>query len=188
MPSMKIVIAGLAGVGKSSVAKAIAEKFDCNHISSGDIFRNKARVLGLSVHELDELARKDFKYDSDLDQEVEKYGLTNEKFVIDSRLAWYFIPDAVKILMKCDAPVRIKRIAEREGKPFDQVEKETLEREKAIEERYRKYYKIEKFDDEKAFDLVVDTTKSSVEESTALILDFLEKHKPAPEKDPVYNT
>lgn len=175
MPNMKITITGLAGTGKSTVAHKIAEKFGYEFFSSGNMFREKARALGWTIDELDQHSKNDPKYDNELDQEVQKMGLIHDAFVFDSRLAWYFIPDSTKILLTCDNETRIKRIADRENKTVEQVKAETLAREEAIYDRYKKYYKIEKFDDEKNFDLIVDTTHTNVDEVMAKISEYIKK-------------
>lgn len=52
---MKIVLVGPPGAGKGTQAKKIVEKFDVNHISTGDIFRSNIKnetKLGLAVKDI----------------------------------------------------------------------------------------------------------------------------------------
>jgi len=77
-------------------------------------------------------------------------------------LAWHFIPDSIKIKLECDFETRVKRVAARDKISFEEAREHTEFREKMIAERYRKYYGITDFTDEK-FDLVIDTANIDVE-------------------------
>ncbi|OGF83055.1 hypothetical protein A3B18_02590 [Candidatus Giovannonibacteria bacterium RIFCSPLOWO2_01_FULL_46_13] len=153
----KITIFGLAGTGTSSTGKMLAEKLGYTFMSSGNMFRKMAEETNHTLKELEELSKKESKYDIELDQKIKKFGEENNNFIVESRLAWYFIPDSLKIKLTCDFDARIERIANREGISAQEAKEHTIHREEAIFERYARYYGITDFSDDK-FDLVINNT------------------------------
>lgn len=171
----KIVIFGWAGVGKSTIASLIAKKLGYRHISSGELFRAEAAARGLDLYEFEKLCNGDAQYDMALDNRVATIGQTEDDFVIDSRLAWHFIPQAIKIKLNCDWGERTKRIAERDGVSLAEAEAKTKFREDSIIKRYRDYYGIEDMAPDRLFNLVVDTTHLTIPEVVQTVENFLEK-------------
>ncbi len=169
----KITLFGLAGTGKTSAGKMVAEKLGFAFQSSGNMFRALAEEKGLSLGELEEVSKTDSQYDIALDKKVEEYGKTHDNFLFESRLAWYFIPDSFKIYFDCEFEERISRVADREQKSLQQVRDETIKRENAINERYDKYYGIKDVTDKKNFDLIIDTKENNLEEVVVIILKEL---------------
>ncbi|HBT81582.1 hypothetical protein A2757_02995 [Candidatus Giovannonibacteria bacterium RIFCSPHIGHO2_01_FULL_48_47] len=158
----KITIFGLAGTGTSSVGKILAAKLGYTFLSSGMLFRKMAQENDMSLQDFEKLTNQDPQYDKKLDREIKNFGEKNDNFVVESRLAWHFIPDSIKIKLECDFETRVKRVAARDKISFEEAREHTEFREKMIAERYRKYYGITDFTDEK-FDLVIDTANIDVE-------------------------
>jgi len=169
----KITIFGLAGTGTSSVGKLLAEKLGYSFVSTGNIFRKKASDLGLSLQKFEELARTDPKYDKELDEEIVAFGKANDNFVVESRLAWFFIPDSVKIKLDCDFDERVRRVSARDGVAFEEGKRLTLIREPADNKRYQEIYGITDIDSEKNFDFTIDTTSIPVREVVEKIVAYL---------------
>lgn len=173
----KITIFGMAGTGTSSAGKALAEKLGYEFLSSGNIFREMAAEKGLSLSEFEELSKTDSQYDIELDKKIENYGKTKTNFVVDSRLAWYFIPDSFKVALVLDDDTRFERIAKRENKSIEQVKEETNFRESMIQKRYLEYYGVDiaKVFSDNVFDIVIDTKNNSVEKVVEAIFSQLSK-------------
>lgn len=169
----KITIFGLAGTGTTTVGKMLAGELGYEFQSTGNMFRAKAKELGLDLNVFEKLAEGDSKYDIELDQKVADYGKTHDNFIFESRLAWYFIPDSIKICLTCDEEESIKRIAGRESKDFNTAAKETKFRADTILGRYKKYYGIEKYPDNDFFNIVVDTTHITPGEIVKIIISKL---------------
>ncbi|MEX1087560.1 MAG: cytidylate kinase family protein, partial [Candidatus Paceibacterota bacterium] len=106
---MKITICGLAGTGTSTTGKKLASVLEYEFISSGGIFRAKAAEYGMDLHEFEDLCRSDEKYDRAVDDEIATIGKSKDDIVVESRLAWYFIPDSFKVLLVCDRHTRVSR-------------------------------------------------------------------------------
>ncbi len=159
----QVAIFGWGGTGKTSSGKLIAQGLGFEFISTGNIFRNMATKRGISPQELEHLARGDERFDREIDDFVIELGKKRSHILVESRLAHHFMPDAIKIKFSCSDDERFARIARREHISPEEAAKQTLEREQAIVERYKKLYGITDFADAKHFHYIVDTTKNTVE-------------------------
>lgn len=168
----KITIFGLAGTGTSSAGRALAEKLRYQFVSSGNMFREMAKENGMTLNEFEEATNRDPKFDNELDGRIKEFGQKNDDFVVESRLAWHFIPDSLKVKLVCDFEERIKRVASRDKISFEEAMEHNEFRDKKITERYEKYYGITNFDDEN-FDLVIDTTSTPVPDIVEKICSLL---------------
>ncbi len=168
--SSKITIFGMAGTGKTTSGKMVAERLGFAYMSSGGMFRDFAKEMNITLAELEEISNTDSSYDKKLDDRVEKYGLENNKFVFESRLAWHFIPDSFKVALSCDFDTRVGRVSSREKNDFEQAKEETRHREELIHKRYEKYYGITDLENPKKFDLVVDTKINNAQQVADIII------------------
>ncbi len=169
---MIITISGMAGSGKSTVARLLARKLGFRHYSAGDFMRELARKKAISLLEISRIAEKDVSIDRELDDRTVKLAKSEDEFVMDSRLGFHFIPGSFKVFLTVDEKEAAGRIYKdvKGRKENRQVEKESktlastlagIRKRKASEiERYRKYYSINPFD-EGNYDLVIDTTSST---------------------------
>jgi len=177
---MIVTISGNLGSGKTTIAKAIAKKFNLKHYSAGDFMRNMAEERGVTLLELSKTAEQDPAVDREIDERNKLLAEKEDNFVIDSRLAWYFIPKSFKIYLKCDVAEAAKRIFPRKQKGDDEniTLKTTAEnirrRERSEIERYKDYYGID-LQDESNYDFVLDTTNRKKEDVIKEVLNRLEE-------------
>ncbi len=179
---MIITISGTPGSGKSTVAKAVARELNLKHFSAGDFMREMAESRGISLMELTKLAGNDISVDREIDERTKHLAL-KDSFVIDSRLAFHFIPKAIKIFLKVDPKVAAqrtwkdiqaqKRHTEQQLKSENDVLDAIIKRQQSEVERYRKYYGIDNFIDAKHYDFVLDTTNLNQEQSIQKVLEFV---------------
>ena len=174
----KITIFGLAGTGTTSVGKMLASDLGHTFLSSGNLFREKSIKLGIEVSKLEKICLINPKYDFELDEYISKFGRANNNFVVESRLAYHFIPDSIKIKLVCDYATRIQRVARRQDMPTSVASEETNFRERAANKRYRKLYGIKKLAPDKEFHLIIDTSRRSAEETAAIIISKFDLSKP----------
>jgi cytidylate kinase len=155
---MLITISGPPGGGKTTVATAIADAFDLDHVSGGDVFRSLAEERGYSLVEFNALAEEDDSIDRDLDRRLRETARDRDELVLESRLSGWMAGDYADLRIWLDAPldVRSARIAEREGTDPETARRETKAREDSEKRRYREYYGIE-FEDQSIYDLAVNT-------------------------------
>src|SRR3990167_6197859 len=168
----KITIFGLAGTGTTSAGKILASKLGYQFVSSGNMFREMAKENEMTLNEFEEATNRDEKFDNELDQKIKEFGEKNDNFIVESRLAWHFIPESIKVKLICDFDERIKRVATRDKISFKEAREHNEFRDKKIAERYSKYYGIKNFDD-KNFDLVIDTTSIAIPDVVGKISNFL---------------
>lgn len=173
---MIITISGDAGSGKSTVAELVARKLKVRHYSVGDFMRQIAKKRKMTLLQVSKLAEKDTTIDEELDDMQTELGKTEDHFVLDSRLGWHFIPKSFKVFLKVDineAARRIfndsKRKGEEENRTLEVTEENIRERKASELERYKKYYKINPYE-EKNYNLVIDTTKASPEDTAERIV------------------
>lgn len=165
----KITIFGQAGTGTTTVGEKLAEILEYPFLSSGNEFRKKAMKLGIEASVFESLCLKEPKYDLELDNYVAKFGKENAHCVVESRLAYHFIPDSIKVKLICNYYTRVSRVAKRQAIPFSVASEQTNKRELATAERYYKLYGIKKLAPDNKF-LVIDTSRRSPGETVKIII------------------
>lgn len=176
---MIIAISGKAGSGKSTIAQLLAKKLSLEHHSVGDLMRQMAKEKNISLLELGRLAEKDQSIDKKLDRK--QIGLRKkDNFVIDSRLAAFFIPNAdFKIFLECEDKVRAERIlkdnrtVEKSGN-INEMIKKIKKREESERKRYKEYYNLDYYNKE-LYNHVIDTTNLGVDDTLTKILGIIRK-------------
>ncbi len=171
---MKIVISGKIGSGKTTVAKLLAKKLNFKYISMGEIFRQIAKERNLSLIELSKLAEKDPSIDFEIDERQKRIAQEENDIIIDSRLGAWFLNCDLKICLIAPIEVRAKRVAEREGKNYEEALREIMERERSEALRYKKYYNID-VNNIEIFDLIINTTKFKPEDICEIIYNVVKK-------------
>lgn len=175
---MIVVISGLPGSGKSTVAKRVAEKLNFRFVSTGDLRGELAQEKGLTIDELNAL-NAEWTHRA-VDDKVKQMGQTEDNLVFDSWLAWHFIPRAKKVFLKVSPEVAAKRVFEHQRpdeKHQDSVEgvKEMLQhRLMEWSAQVNALYDVD-FLDEANYDFVLDTSNLSVEECVGKILEFVKR-------------
>lgn len=162
---LQISITGEPGCGKTTVAKLIAKDLGAHYLSTGSIQREIAAKLGISTLELNKMAETDKSIDEQVDAHTRALGNSQQRVVVDSRLAWRFLPRSLKIFLVCPPSVAANRVfnQNRAKENFDTKEQaiESLvlrhESEKA---RFAKYYGAA-LGNLRNYDLVIDTSMAS---------------------------
>ena len=163
----QIVISGMPGSGKTTIAKYLARKFGLRHYSVGDFMRAIARKERKTLLELSKESEKSFRVDRKLDS-MTRALRNKDRFVIDSRIGWHFLPKSIKLFVKVDLKEASRRIfnekrgIERENLSYSQTFRNIRRRMKSERRRYRKYYSID-VEDLSNYDIVIDTTGMSIE-------------------------
>lgn len=105
-----ITIAGRPGSGKSTAAKAIAVRLGFKHFSSGDLFRTLGKDHGVDVLNANKTPGVTEKLDEMVDGKLRQLGQDDDRLVIDSRLAWHWIPASFKVFLDLDLQTAARRI------------------------------------------------------------------------------
>lgn len=162
-----IALSGDIGGGKSSVATALKALTGYEIIGTGTIQRAIAQKRGLTTLELNKISATDRSVDDEIDNYVIELGKTSDKLIIDSRLAWHFIPTAFKVFLSVNPLIGAQRVfsAARsdEHNPSLEMTLENNTKRQALEhERFHKLYNIT-LRDFSNYDLVVDTSEIAPE-------------------------
>ncbi len=162
-----IVMSGDIGSGKSSVATALKQMTGYDVIGTGTIQRAIAKRRGVTTLELNKISQTDRSIDDEIDSYVVELGKTQDNLILDSRLAWHFIPAAFKVFLSVDPVVGAERVfnASRndENNPSLAVTLENnLKRQAFEDQRFHKLYDVNfrKYDN---YDLIIDTSYASPE-------------------------
>lgn len=178
-----ITIAGSLGSGKSSTAKKVAEMLGYQHFSTGDFFRAIAEKRGVSTVELNKIAETDLSVDKEADDRNIEIGKM-ENVVLDSRLAFHFIPNSFKIFLEVNPIVAAKRILEdkknnlnrskESQNAFDTVENilDSISERLVLEKnRYKELYNIDDTTSHEHFDIIINTEKMPLEEVSKKVVE-----------------
>jgi len=174
-----ITISGRPGSGKSSTANLVAKELGYDRFSTGDFMRKMALDRGITLADLGKLAETDSAIDTAIDTESKKLR-AREGTVIDSRLAYCFIPESFKVFLDLPLTISEERIRKdlRNNKlrglsdPLkeEEIYKKTIARLESEQKRYRELYGISDYSDKSNFDLVVDTDTHNLEQVVEIIL------------------
>lgn len=171
---MKITISGMPGSGKTTVGKALAEKLGLEFLSIGDLRGKMATERGLTLEELNKIGETEAWTDKEADDYQKKYGETHDNFIVEGRLAFYFIPDSIKIFLDADLRAAAERVwndprpDEARRASVEEEMKTMAERIESDKKRYLKYYGVYPYD-KKQFDIVLDSTNKSREEMLKIL-------------------
>ncbi|HYD03663.1 MAG TPA: (d)CMP kinase [Alphaproteobacteria bacterium] len=180
---MIISISGVAGAGKGTVGRMLAEKLNYKYYSIGDVRRELALKRGMTIEEFNVLGETE-DTDGQADEYQKELGRTKDNFVIDGRLSWYFIPQSLKVFLHCETEVASKRIyndgspARINQKKANSLEEQivlTTERDLSDRRRYERHYKIHNLIDPKHFDVYIDDTYMTPEQVVDEIMVYVAK-------------
>jgi cytidylate kinase len=173
-----ITVAGSPGSGKSSTAKAVAAVLGFRHFSSGDLFRQLAAERGESIEAMNISAEVQRDIDLKVDNLLQEMYRTEEKLVIDSRMAWRWMPLSLKVFLVLDPDTAAERIyhsvqkEERQSENVASIEeaRASIDRRFASEQkRYRALYGVNPTDPLN-FDLVINTKHNDLQTVAAMVL------------------
>jgi len=173
-PITKITLTGDLGSGKSTVSRLLCEHTGFEYISTGKVQRQLAQALGLDTLEMNRRADTDPSIDEKIDGIFVALGHDPKGYVIDSRMAWFFLPDSFKVFLKTDVHVAVQRILndpDRNSEQYKTIEEavqKIIARKDSENARFLAKYGAD-CSDLNNFDLVIDTA----ERSQAVVADLI---------------
>jgi len=181
-----IAVSGLPGSGKTSLAKKLAERLGLRYLSLGEIFRKLARERNLTIEEFSQVAEEDASIDKLIDGKAVEEALKG-CIVVDGHISAWILKDIahLKILVMAPLEVRVRRVAKRDGKSFEEALVDVKTREESERRRFMRFYGIDIFD-QSIFDVIINSSKFNEEEVLEIVMSaakivlnklFLECHK-----------
>lgn len=164
-----IVFNGDLGSGKSTVSVEIAERLGMRRVSVGDLYRQMAQERQMTALQLNLHAELDQAVDGYVDQLQRDIAASGECLVMDSRLAWHFFTDALKVHMITEPGEAARRVLLRPSGPAEQytsleeAKARLLERSESERNRFIIRYGVDKAQ-LRNYDLICDTTRAGAAE------------------------
>lgn len=173
---MIITISGTPGSGKNTLAEGLSAKYSWEHRSIGNWIGKLAREKeNKNVNDFvsGELNSVDEIVDNWLRERNEQGG----NYIIDSRTAFHFIPNSIKIYLYVSPETGAERIFKDQRSDemkYNSVEELITTNNKRIaneKKRYQKY--VEDCHNQDHYDLIIDTTNLTIEEVKQQVIDFM---------------
>jgi len=169
-----LCICGMAGSGKSTIAKKLAEKYGFKYYSGGEALKALAieegyKPLARGWWESEEGMRflekrdKDPKFDKKVDKKLLELGHQGNA-ILDSWTMPWLLEKGFKIWLEASPEKRAERIAKRDGISVKEALKALRNKEKMTKAIYKKLYGFSLGEDFTPFDLILDTDNLEAEE------------------------
>lgn len=181
-----LCISGMAGCGKSTVAKKIAKKYKLRYFSGGDALKalvleasNRSRDKGWWESEEGMKFLKKRTQDSSFDRKVDDKLLECAKqgnVVLDSWTMPWLLKTGFKIWLEASSEERARRIAKRDRISIKEALMALRKKDAKTKIIYKKLYGFDLGEDFSPFDLILDVNQLSPEEvfqTLSLVIDRL---------------
>ena len=172
--SQIITITGDLGSGKSTVSKILCKTLNYDYIYTGSLQREIARKYNMTTLELNKYAETHPEIDAEIDSTFKTLNKSAE-LIVDSRLAWFFIPTSFKIFLKTNLAIASERISSdrlRKDEKYTSKEEafqKIVARKMSENKRYAELYGAD-CTELSNFDFVIDTSFISVDKVAELII------------------
>jgi cytidylate kinase len=169
-----ICISGLAGTGKSTLSKKLAQKYGLRYFSGGDVLKELAKQEGYDVsvqgwwespQGLNFLNKRinDPKFDKEVDDKLLEYAQQGN-VLLDSWTMPWLLKGGFKIWLEASFDKRAARVAVRDGMSAAEAFEVLKEKEARTKAIYKELYGFILGEDFKPFDFVLDTDNLSADE------------------------
>ena len=181
---MVICISGMAGTGKSTLAKKLAQKYGFDYYSGGDALKVLASEEGYNASQpgwwespqgLKFLKQRegDEKFDRAVDQKLLEYT-EKGNVLLDSWTMPWLLKSGFKIWLLASMEKRAARVAQRDQITVEQALKVLKEKEERTKGIYKKLYGFMLGEDFKPFNLVLDTERLNAEEVFQVLCNVID--------------
>jgi cytidylate kinase len=190
-----ICISGMAGTGKSTLAKKLAHKYGLKYYSGGDALRALAAEQGYtsssngwweSPEGLSFLERrlKSTSFDKAVDEKLLEYAKQGN-VLLDSWTMPWLVKGGFKIWLAASAGKQAERIARRDGMTVEQAMQALKAKEARTKTIYKKLYGFNLGEDFEPFNLILDTDELNADEVFQVLCMVVENVVLRNEKTPI---
>ena len=179
-----ICVSGMAGTGKSTVAKKLAKRYCMRYYSGGDALKELAVEEGYDASKIGfwespvgiaflKQRENDPKFDKTVDQkllEQAKHG----NVLLDSWAMPWLVKEGFKIWLMASIEKRAERVAKRDNLTVEKALEMLEEKESRTKAIFEKLYGFKLDEDFKPFHLVLDTDNMNADEVYSVLCDVVE--------------
>jgi len=169
-----VCISGMAGTGKSTLSRKLAQKYKLRHYSGGDALKELAAEEGYNISGTGwwesseglsflEKRGKDEKFDKTVDDRLLEYASQGD-VLLDSWTMPWLLPYGFKIWLSASVDKRAERIVKRDRITFKEALDIMKERESKTKTIYQKLYGFALGEDFEPFHIVMDTDNLNADE------------------------
>jgi cytidylate kinase len=169
-----VCISGMAGTGKSTLAKKLAKKYNLRYFSGGDALKELAKDKGYDSSSCGwwesadglrflEKREKNLEFDKSVDDKLLKYAQQGN-VLLDSWTMPWLLKTGFKIWLVASIKKRAERLAKRDKITINEALHVLKEKEARTKTIYKKLYGFTLGEDFEPFDLVLDTDNLNAEE------------------------
>lgn len=177
MTQMKITISGLAGSGKTTIGKLLAEELQTRFVSAGEFSRKFAMdEFKMDINEFQAHCLLHPEVDEQIDKKMISFCNEQDMLVIDYRLGPKFINNALHVFLKVSPEEAHKRISASERINEKTTMQDINLRNEQMRARFIRNYAFD-FTAEDNYKLIIDTETNKPEQIIKIILNKLNSHR-----------
>jgi cytidylate kinase len=169
-----LCISGMAGTGKSTLSKKIAQNYNLKCYSGGDALKELAKEAGYTISDQGwwespvglsflKIRVNDPKFDREVDNKLLSYAQQGN-VLLDSWTMPWLLKDGFKIWLMASIDKRAARVAERDQISIPEAYKVLEEKEAQTKAIYKKLYGFNLGEDYSPFNFVLDTDNLNADE------------------------
>ncbi len=181
---IKVSVTGDLGSGKSTVCLYLKKNFGLKSYSIGQIQRLLARKYNMDILAFNKYMESHPEIDEEIDARLTAIGKRDEDMVLDSRMAWHFVPDSFKVYLSVDLDEAVRRIMnDKRGSvekyaSIDEAKAALIARKKSENLRYITKYGVDCSNPDN-YDLIIDATSLSPAQVARKIMAGVVREKPS---------
>ena len=182
MSVIRVSVSGPAGSGKSHVVKKFQSDYGYEIADVGALFRERAALKALSIHEYDKFIEAHPDEDIKMDQQFRKLVMSSEKNIITSwRMAFHCAPEMISIWLDVSLEEGARRIlgdmqrkADLSNISVEDAIKANTERLEAARRRLLGLYGVD-FTKKENYAAVIDTTLLNPDDVVEKVLEIVSR-------------
>ncbi|MEO9276228.1 MAG: (d)CMP kinase [Nitrososphaera sp.] len=181
-----IIISGPPAIGKTTIAKGLAEEFNLKYLSGGDVLKEMAKEQGFDTRRDDfwdteagmnflNIRKGNPEFDKEVDDKLKKIFLNQDVVITSYTLPW-LVKDGVKIWLAGSQENSAKRMTMRDDIKLEEAMKIVKTRYEENKQLYKKLYGFDFGDDLTVFYKIINTDnlgpQQVLEQAKKIVKDY----------------